>query len=538
MSKPQLSQVMKDLYGSEATQCIRGGKKDKSSFIKDDVLEGSLPIAEYLDNSDIQLFIHTFYLNKCFMEHRVNIVVIPPHDILTKMVSEMLKILKNNKIEPNTTAACKYIATQPLEYKRYLFTAKADSSDEHFYLQSKQYYKPFDYIKRTNWLNEQYYFKYKSPTELIVSSQLDNNEGTTIKVIERCSGKLFIFQGPLPKPIEHYKATNMKGGYINLSLTKFNKLKDMIDKDGEDCCSKFISMYYKSNKNKSKVFNKMFGGDLLHTAFRICFNDNITEPPQSVTTTESNELIGKLVDQYTPNTKELDVNKFENALHKVYAKSMSTDSTSVKELSRNYINDLVQIYKNVGKDMLCADLATNMYRSDAYKDLSEIYSVANQVNTINEKNDNLKGGNINDDDLSNTSIIEFSNNSDNYYITSELNKCYNELLLSNPMYGLKSRSLYPLLKNNKEDLIDNSNYDEADSKELDLSDQIDEDNTIIEIEDNDDSIIINNKTQDDIVDKSDFDETNTKELDTDEESDPEDVVEFNHNAEITIDSFI
>lgn len=525
MSKPQLSQVMKDLYGSEATQCIRGGRKDT---IKTDILEGSLPIAEYLDNQDVQLFVHTFFLNKCFMEHKVNLVVIPPHDTLTKMVSEMSKILKNKNIEPNTTAACKFIATQPLEYKRYLFTAKADAPDEHFFLQYKKYYKQFDYIKRTNWLNEQYYFKYKSPTEITVSAQLDNdNSSTTIKVIERCSGKLFIFQGPLPKPTEHYTKSNMKGGYVNLSLAKFNKLKDMLDKDGEDCCPKFISMYYKSNKNKSKTFNKMFGGDLLHTAFRVCFNDNITEPPQSVTTTESNELINELVDQYTPNTKELDTAKFENALHKVYAKSMSTDGTSVKELSQNYINDLVQIYKNVGKDMLCADLATNMYRNDSYKDLSEIYSVANQVNTINEKTDNLKGGNINEPDLSEASIIEFSNNSDNYYVTSELNKCYNELLLSNPMYGLKSRSLYPILKNNKDDLIT-----ESDSTDEDVEPETETD-VIVEDDDNvsDVEVVVEDKLEN-----------------SDEESDPEDVVSFhktgsneltfNKKSNISIDSFI
>lgn len=530
MSKPQLSQVMKDLYGSEATQCIRGGKREKSDSIKGDVLEGSLPIAEYLDNPDIQLFVHTFFLNRCFMEHKVKIVVIPPHDTLTKMVSETLKILKNNNIEPNTTAACKFISTQPLEYKRYLFTAKADASDEHFYLQSKHYYKPFDYIKRTNWLNEQYYFKYKSPTELTVSPQLDNdNNATTIKVIERCSGKLFIFQGSLPKPVEHFNKSNMKGGCINLSLTKFNKLKDMLDKDGEDCCVKFISMCYKSNKSKSKVFNKMFGGDLLHTAFRICFNDNITEPPQSVTTEESNELMNELIDQYTPNTKELDVNKFENALHKVYAKSMSTDSNSVKELSQNYINDLVQIYKNVGKDMLCADLAINMYRSDAYKDLSEIYSVANQVNIINEKSDNLKGGNISDDDLSSSSIIEFSNNSDNYYITSELNKCYNELLLSNPMYGLKSRSLYPLLKNNREALVDSLNSD--DSTQSNSIHPIDEDEPLDSIDETEDNETTEDNSDDSIV-------VNKHQVDLDEESDPEDVVEYHNNTEISIDSFI
>lgn len=530
MSKPQLSQVMKDLYGSEATQCIRGGKREKSDSIKGDVLEGSLPIAEYLDNPDIQLFVHTFFLNRCFMEHKVKIVVIPPHDTLTKMVSETLKILKNNNIESNTTAACKFISTQPLEYKRYLFTAKADASDEHFYLQSKHYYKPFDYIKRTNWLNEQYYFKYKSPTELTVSPQLDNdNNATTIKVIERCSGKLFIFQGSLPKPVEHFNKSNMKGGCINLSLTKFNKLKDMLDKDGEDCCAKFISMCYKSNKSKSKVFNKMFGGDLLHTAFRICFNDNITEPPQSVTTEESNELMNELIDQYTPNTKELDVNKFENALHKVYAKSMSTDSNSVKELSQNYINDLVQIYKNVGKDMLCADLAINMYRSDAYKDLSEIYSVANQVNIINKKSDNLKGGDINDDDLSSSSIIEFSNNSDNYYITSELNKCYNELLLSNPMYGLKSRSLYPLLKNNREALVDSLNSD--DSTQSNPIHPIDEDEPLDSIDETEDNETTEDNSDDSIV-------VNKHQVDLDEESDPEDVVEYHNNTEISIDSFI
>ena len=449
----KLSEVMNSLYGPEATQMMGGarGKSKGKSRPKRRITKtkgGSeyedCAYPEYIENSDFQKFIHAFYLIKRVCHsYASSIYVIPNSKSLDAMIKEFKDKLKNEGIKEGSAEAFQYATINDLPFKKCIFTVFADADSNHYKLDKSAPYKDFGTVKRTNLLSEQYFFKYKDDYNILICPDEKTNTGSTsAKLIAKCLTGIYVFQGELPKSKLSYtkkiKTNNaFVGGNLKAnSLIKFNNLKNYLMKYGEQGAERFISSCVKANQSNIKNYAKLFSGDLLHAAFRLCFNDNIDESISEANITETRDITKKLIKMYKPSEKAVDTAKFTNIFKNIYVKNVA-QSLTPKEASKDYVNELMKVYNKVGKDMLYADIATNLYRSDNYNELQDIYNLVENMDSVNEG----KFG-----DTSSAVHFEFSDSSTNVFKTSKLCNYINQALMIAPLVGINAKSYYPQLQ--------------------------------------------------------------------------------------------
>lgn len=446
MSKPiKVSEVMTSLYGPTATQMMGGSKctskKCKRTGGKGEYEECMFP--EYVENKDFQKFIHEFYLiKKVAHSFSSSVYVIPESADLDKMISEFKSTLKKENIAEKTIEAYQYTIVNDLPYKRCIFNVFADADSAHYKLDKEAPYKNFGTVKRTNLLSEQYFFKYKSDSEILICPSESSEKGaTTVKLIAKCSTGIYVFQGPLPKAdLKYEKKISQKafvGGSLKAnSLTKFNKLGRFINRFGESGAERFIGSILKANSNSFKAVARVFSGDLLHAAFRVCFDDNIPEDSKDISATEAREFTKKLIKAYKPSNKQVDAEKFANIFKNSYA-TVVANSLTPKESSKQYVSEIMRIYGKIGKDMLYADIATNLYRNNDTEDFQDIYNIVENIESVNED----RYGNA-----SSAVHLEFADNSSKAYQTSKLCNYINSALLTAPLVGVYAKTYYPQLQ--------------------------------------------------------------------------------------------
>ena len=446
----KLSEVMSSLYGPTATQMMGGAAKSKAKpksrarKTKGGAEYEECAYPEYISNADFQKFVHEFYLIKRICHsYASSIYVIPKSKDIDVMVKEFKDKLKKEGIKENTAEAFQYASINDLEFKKCIFTVFADADSNHYKLDKEAPYKDFGTVKRTNLLSEQYFFKYKSETEIMICPEEKTTTGSTIvKLIAKCLNGIYVFQGDLPKSkLSYTKKIKSKNAFVGgslkaNSLIKFNKLKSYLNKFGENGAAMFIPSCVKANAGSIKNYARLFSGDLLHAAFRLCFNDNIAEESQDVSVPEAREFTKKLIKMYKSSEKPVDTAKFINVFKNIYAKNVAKSLTP-KEASKDYINELMKVYNKVGKDMLYADIATNLYRTNNYNELQDIYNLVENVESVNED----KFG-----DTSNATHFEFSDSSTKVFKTSKLCNYINQALMIAPLVGINAKSYYPQLQ--------------------------------------------------------------------------------------------
>jgi hypothetical protein len=280
MSNENLSEVMKSLYGPTATQMMGGAKKSKIKTTKGGATYEETAYPEYITNTDFQDFIKSFYLIKRICHsYAASVYVIPPSSELKSMISDFEKTLKDNKINPGSVEAVQYATMNDLPFKRCIFSVFADADSAHYKLDKEAPYKQFGTVKRTNLLSEQYYFKYLNDGEIKICPDEKTESGsTTVKLIAKCINGIYVFQGSIPKAKQTYEKkikNSLIGGSLKAdSLVKFNHFKNYLMKYGEQGAERFIGGCIKANQSNIKNYAKLFSGDLLHSAFRICFNSS------------------------------------------------------------------------------------------------------------------------------------------------------------------------------------------------------------------------------------------------------------------------
>jgi len=443
----KLSEVMSSLYGPTATQMMGGAKGSKSTKSKKIKTKGGdtyeeCAYPEYIENEDFQAFIHEFYLIKRVCHsYAASIYVIPNSKDLKDMISEFKKTLKDNNIKEKSADAIQYATINDLPFKQCIFSVFADADSAHYKLDKEAPYKEFGTVKRTNLLSEQYYFKYKSDSEILICPEEKSNNGaTTVKLIAKCLTGIYVFQGSLPKSKQIYEKkikSSLAGGSLkNRSLIKFNNFKKYINSYGEQGAERFIASCVKANKESMKNYVKLFSGDLLHTAFRICFNDEIPEKIQDTSDTEARDITKSMIKMYKPSEKAVDTLKFMNLFKRIYANSLAK-SLNPKQASKEYMDQINKVYSKCGKDMLYADIATNLYRSHNYESLQDIYNLVENVESVNN---NLYA------DSSSIPHFEFSDTSTNVFKTSKLCNYVNQALMIAPLVGINAKSYYPQLQ--------------------------------------------------------------------------------------------
>lgn len=497
MSTENLSEVMKSLYGPTATQMMGGAKKSKIKRTKGGATYEETAYPEYITNADFQLFIKSFYLIKRICHsYAASVYVIPPSSELKSMISDFEKTLKDNKITPGSVEAIQYATMNDLPFKKCIFSVFADADSAHYKLDKEAPYKEFGTVKRTNLLSEQYYFKYVNETEIKICPEEKSDSGsTTVKLIAKCINGIYVFQGSIPKAKQTYEKkikNSLIGGSLKAdSLIKFNHFKNYLNKYGEQGAERFIAGCVKANQANIKNYAKLFSGDLLHSAFRMCFNSSIPESFEDVNAKEARTITKQLIKMFKPIDNVPDTMKFMNMFKGIYAKTVAMNMTP-KESSKEYINQLNKVYSKIGKDMLYADIATNIYRSHNYDSLQDIYNLVENTESVDK---DLYG------DSSASVHLEFSDSSTNVFKTSKLCNYVNQALLIAPLVGVNAKSYYPQLQSidvskksyskmnmyggyfeNVYSLESDENQNEESDENVEVNEEINEINNVDEIE--------------------------------------------------------
>ena len=279
-------------------------------------------------------------------------------------------------------------------------------------------------------------------TEIKICPEEKSESGsTTVKLIAKCINGIYVFQGSIPKSKTKYekkiKNNAFVGGSLKAdSLVKFNHFKNYLMKYGEQGAERFIAGCVKANQGNIKDYARLFSGDLLHSAFRICFNSSIPDSFEDVNAKEARTITKQLIKMFKPTDSIPDTMKFMNMFKGIYAKTVAMNMTP-KKSSKEYMNQLNKVYSKIGKDMLYADIATNIYRSHDYESLQDIYNLVENVESVDK---DLYG------DSSASVHLEFSDSSTNVFKTSKLCNYVNQALLIAPLVGVNAKSYYPQLQ--------------------------------------------------------------------------------------------
>lgn len=450
--------IMDKLYGSNATQMMGGAKKAKKQAkpVKKTVKKTAkkirggekiemCPYPEYITNENFKRFMSSFYLikNVCHA-YSSTIYIIPPKAKLEKMISEFEKTLKANKIAPNTLEAYRYASTNDLPYKRCIFNVFADSTPETYRLDEAKKYRNFGLTKRTNLLKEQYFFQYNSESEITIypSAECVSKEGQKAKLIACCDKGIYVFEGELPAPkLIYQKQVVAKGllGGANVNEVKLDMLKEALKK-GEAGAYKYVCSFALAeylDKHNHNVVSKNFSGDLIHSAFRVAFDDEVTSVPKAKF---SNGDLSKTFDHLLKNFKlsktSINAPEVQKSFKVSYLAACKKNSKPA-DVSKAFIASIKKKYSKIGMETLKADIACNLYNMGYANDVAAILSICKSVDEPSATA------------LESASVIDYDS-SDNEIFSSKLAKLLCRSLCMAPLIGVVSKSYYPIKCNYKE----------------------------------------------------------------------------------------
>lgn len=445
--------IMNKLYGANATQMMGGkAKKPAKKAAKKPAKKISggekiemCPYPEYVTNDNFKRFMGAFYMTKRVCHaYSASVFVIPPKAKLDKMISEFEKTLKANKIEPNTVEAYHYAVSNDLPYKRCIFNMFADSTPDSYRLDEIKKYRNFGLVKRTNGLREQYFFQYNNESQITIfpSEECVAKEGKKAKLIACCDNGIYVFEGELPEPKLIYQkqvvAKGMMGG-ADVSELKLDMLKEALKK-GEAGAYKYICSFALAeylDKHSHAAVSKNFSGDLIHSAFRIAFDNEVKSIPK---TEYSNGDLSKTFDHLLKgfNLSKTVVNAAEvQKSFKVSYLAACKKSTKPADVSNAFIASIKKKYSNIGMETLKADIACNLYNMGYANDVAAILSICKSID------------NPESTALSTASVIDYDS-TDNEIYSSKLAKLLCRSLCMAPLIGVIAKSYFPIKCNYKE----------------------------------------------------------------------------------------
>ena len=210
----------------------------------------------------------------------------------------------------------------------------------------------------------------------------------------------------LTKNIQKEKMMLMKNN-VNSEETAMNFIANMALADYEINGEKGISKY-----------SKLMSGDLLHSAFKIVFNECCDVAFDSeYSKDDQEEIMRQLMKKYKITNKSFDREKYTNVFKNIY-KKVARLNLSPKESSKQYKSMIRSKFSNLGIDMLKADIATSMFRNG-----QSIETAIKFANSIED------GEHVMEDSLSK---MEYNSDSDKSYQTSRYNYIINKAITSIP----------------------------------------------------------------------------------------------------------
>lgn len=480
-SELDLFEVESNIYGSTATGMLGGGLMNiTKSYIGGSKTYNNKSIStggatssgyelvaypEYIKNQDFQTFMQSFYLiRKISHTPSAGVYVIPNKKELNDMIKDFHSKLAKENIEVGTEEALKFAAIKELPYKKCIFTVFG-GDEQHYKLDKEPAYRNFGTVKRVNLLSEVLYFKYESETEIKICPTSDCSNGTTVKLIAKCNNGVYVFQGNIPEAketkarnsakvisskcdkndnapeetLEDFSG-NLEGGYKKLTKKNAQSTKMILMAENvsdEDTARNFIANMaladYEKNGNATIAkYSNMFSGDLLHTAFRIVFNDECNYAfDTDYDDSDKDEIIKELVSNYKINNKVQDRIKFAGKFKSAYKKVLNSNFSNPAQSSKEYKKIINNMFSKLGKDMLKADIATSMFRNG--QNITESIKFANSIDSDKEIMEN------------NLSRIEYDKESGSMLQTSRYNYIINKALTTEPLIGINAKTYAPIL---------------------------------------------------------------------------------------------
>jgi hypothetical protein len=471
-----LTEISSNLYGPTATGMLGGNITNNlfggyiTNALKKTKHKGGAPsyeivaYPEYIKNESFYKFMTSFYLiRKISHTPASGVYIIPPPKELDALISDFHKRLNKEGIDIDSEAAFKYAATNNLPYKRYIFTVFGGDT-AHYKLDKEAPYKNFDTVTRVNLASEVMYFKYLNDEEIKICNTLECNKGTTAKLIAKCNNGIYVFQGSIPtavetkskntakfigakrkksKKINKFNDDVMEGGAID---DKFNTLKQELlfnNVTDEESATTFVANmaladYEQNGESAITKYAKLMSGDIIHTAFRIAFNDKCNVIPDELYEQEDVDIMtNKLIEKYKPVNKGYDRAKYSNMFKTGY-KNIAKRNLSPRQSTEAYKQFIKSKFSKLGIDMLKADIATSLFRSN--QDIATSYKYANEIDKDNSSE------NDNDVDISH---FEYSGTDGSVYQTSKFNRIINQALLSAPLIGLNAMTYVPILRSSR-----------------------------------------------------------------------------------------
>lgn len=458
-----MDNIMSNLYGSTATQMLGGSE----------VSYERVAYPEYIQNKDFKTFIDEFYqIKRVVHSYSASIYIIPPTASLKSMVADFKKQLAKEKIEERSEEAFKYASVTALPFKRCIFNVFADSNSKSYKLDAKEEpaYRDFGTVKRTNLFNEQFWFRYKSDTQILICPHEKDDKGaTTVKLIAKCNDGIYVFQGELPKAEKMFE--RKVNGKNNKAMTggkkksvchcgkcpACKKRSKKIKKEKKQLLIKFLERYgeqgaerffascalcAKEHNHSMDVYNKCFSGDLLHSAFRVVFNSDAVDIPlmDDYSTKEIRTMTNELCKNFSPIKKSYKQDEMQKWYQKIY-NTVAAKNMSAKQASNTYKHLLIQKLGKFGLDMLEADIATSLFRNSYQDDVNQIFNITDGI-----EEEGVDGDNEIANELKDSSHLEYEDDSLNVFATSKFNAIVNDALTSAPLVGLNAKSYYPNLQ--------------------------------------------------------------------------------------------
>lgn len=398
------------VYSNKPSYTLSGGKARGGGLT--DVPVVSSP--EYVKDTELQDFIHTFHLHHLITNMHVNgIIVVPSSKTLQALKSEFLAKLKEEGIsDPDSKEASIFAAKcEYLKFKNYIFDVFGRDSENN---------EGFDYkldpsfpnisnpvtLRRTNRANNVYYFQCSSD-KCEVSASKKLTKPVSLNLIGKCDRYVFVFKGDLPEPegdklksSSNVITASLSGGArikANKHLRNyFVRLLAKYDNDIYAAADEFIPNVALGEVvrtgNLGKSASKVAGycsADLVHSAMSILFADEDNDFSgvdvddfDDFDDEDRNKIADAVLDAYTPKSKNINMKTATDTVSSLYAKS--TTAMNAYEASKLFVNDVMKIYGKFPPSMFKADVATAILSSRRINDdtMKHVFAVVDSMGDI------------------------------------------------------------------------------------------------------------------------------------------------------------
>lgn len=408
------------------------------------------PSAEYIDNADLQKFIKEFFLHYLVVNaHKNMILIVPPANILSKMISDFKAALKKEGIEECSPQASQYAAKADLPFKNYIFDVYGRSSMNN---DGYVYQVPFpdktgkEIYRRTNRASKQYFFRFEGANKIEIADNDKLNNSNSLKFLGKCDRAVLVLQGEVPASSggkSKVVSASMAGGALNKrNVLRSCFLKCVRNNNSlDEGAYEFIARVAKAS-SASKVA-KYYSGDFAHCAFSILAANEQEQDNFDFDQSDEVQLEQQhsaIIDNYRPVKNIVKMDKVQMVMPKILRDATNHVSNGTTA-NRVFITNLRKMYGaiNAPKHMLPADVATALTKNNDSYD-----SVRNALSIMTAVEEDPSNGENQQQSLSGGSVYSTSFKSGSSIETPLIRSVYSALS-SSPFIGTIAREYTPLL---------------------------------------------------------------------------------------------